>query len=207
MVRWKSVYSAKLLLALIGITGMIGCASEPVTYVKPGATPAEFQMTLAKCKMSLQQTQLLMPPVAPAADFGGSLSQLGATLDSNAMQADYFNNCMISNGWFPQRRKAIQPSQPQFSEEIKEALKNCHGSDDRDTAMEWAQCYGEVQRPIWAKYKPADLDLFDAYISNVTMIATQFQNGETDHEEYVTDLQEAGKNWKKKIQARRTTSN
>jgi hypothetical protein len=161
-------------------------ASQPVTYIKPGGSQTELQMTLAKCRMALQQTQLLTPPVPAATDFGGAVSQLGGALDSRDMQASFFQNCMVSNGWFPQTHSP----KSQFSEEVKEALKTCHGADDKDKAIEWSKCY-----------------LFDEHSEAYIEFATEFHDGKTSHEDYVNSLKSADATWIEKIHERHAVQN
>jgi hypothetical protein len=172
---------------------LAACARQQITYVKPGASQAELQMVVAKCKMSLAQTPM---PYQPAE---GGLVGLGAAMDNYDAQKDYFSNCMIANGWMPQAQGS---NGSQFVEQVKEAVKTCQGADDKDQAVEWAQCWGRVQRPIWVKYKPQYLDLFDGQSADLVKISTQFHKGNITHDEYVSALKESGANWKAKIEDR-----
>ncbi|MGE4046270.1 MAG: hypothetical protein AB7F35_15545 [Acetobacteraceae bacterium] len=192
-----------LSLALLS-AALSACASQPVIYTKAGATPAEAQIATAKCKMALQQTQLLMPIEPSATDLGGSVSQLGATLNSRSLQADYFNNCMIANGWFPQTQ-ASQGAQSPLVEELKIALQHCNAedADNRDKVVAWSECYDRVQRPVWAKYSPDNMDLYDAYSAKVKQLAVQFHNGEISQEKNADGIKDAGAVWISSIEARR----
>jgi hypothetical protein len=189
--------------------GLIGCASEQVVYTKPGASQSELQTVVAKCKMALAQTP--MPYLQPSS---GGLAGLGQSIDNYNAQADYFKNCMIASGWLPQQSVSLVPHSENpgmavssaggdFQSEVQEALKTCQGADDKDQAVEWAHCWGRVQRPLWAKWKPSYLDLLDECSASVVSLATQFQNGQISHEEYVSRLKEAWAAWKAKAEVRR----
>jgi Rap1a immunity proteins len=83
--------------SLLGFLLLSGCAhSPPVTYTKPGASNDELQITLAKCRLALAQSPL------PCQQPTGASAAVARIIDNGQSQRSFINDCMTSNGWFPE---------------------------------------------------------------------------------------------------------
>lgn len=77
------------------LVALAGCAAAPTHWHKPGATEADFQQALARCRMYAagmprEQRPLLPPPQGVA--MGDALMEIGRT-------QHFMADCLTADGW------------------------------------------------------------------------------------------------------------
>jgi len=90
--------------ATLTLVALAGCASpQPQYWVKPGGTEAEFNRTLASCRM---QAAGISPPSREGISrdtAGGAIRNAGIDLQEAAQSTQFMQDCLVSQGWTLQR--------------------------------------------------------------------------------------------------------
>lgn len=81
---------------IIAAALLTGCVTAPVTWNKPGATEADFQQALARCRMHAaglpREQRPLLPPPNQAMAAGDALMEIGRT-------QHFMADCLTADGW------------------------------------------------------------------------------------------------------------
>lgn len=86
-------------LSVIAIA-LSACASyQPTTWVKPGGSQAEFDRTMAKCRMQLRMLPSSSREGINFNTTGGAIASAGRDLQDAADMNGFMNDCLVSEGW------------------------------------------------------------------------------------------------------------
>ena len=164
------------------VTACAAPAPPTLIWEKPAATIQDLRADKYQC---LQDAASKAPTTAGTyGRFSGDANGVSGHLTSQDMNSglrqQLFGGCMGVKGWH-------LLNATQMSNELKQADQICNASsfDDADKAVEVSECAERIERPIWQKYEPSTLGLYDSSRAKMTELATQLHHGDMSHDEYI----------------------
>ena len=95
-------------------------------------------------------------------------------------------------------------SNAQFQAELKQADDRCAGIG---VGVRYIECSTEQGRPVFAKYTPEVMDLFEALMAKDAVIAEHYDNGDISRKEYDAETKQATVDFINAARARRASIN
>jgi hypothetical protein len=207
-------------LCLVALCATLSGCGKTVwqDFTGSGRGPAELQMDSASCQLDSQS----------AAQTDSSQCQkagcfIAVAIGNAASQVNAFNLCMQSHGWQQVKVAAAGQAETQFKSALTEAIRPCNATarsayPEDATKADIAKglvtptegelgkvidCVTDQQRPVWAKYHPEFLDLYDAFRAKVAVDAEDYDNGDISYKEYRAETKQQDVDFGNDIRERR----
>lgn len=104
-----------------------------------------------------------------------------------------------------QMRSLLKESVENFKNNVKEAASIKVYPLSRKDAVASAECVTESGRPIWVKYAPSFVDLYDAFREEIEKNAKAYAKGSISFKKYIANLKQEQANFDNQVRSRRAS--